>query len=81
LTASRLGYDDIRERTRGVGNGLHFILALDLITGEATSVDQALQGVGRFAAIERHPIVRVTSQNRRRSAQCRTIQLFEHDWR
>ena len=42
----------IGEQAQRIGNGLHFILALGLMAGDAAGVDQALQGVGRFAAIE-----------------------------
>ena len=46
------GHDDVGEQAQGIRDGLHFILALGLIAGDAAGVDQALQGVGRFAAIE-----------------------------
>jgi len=45
-------HDDIGEQAQRVGDGLHFILALGLIIGDAADIDQALQGVGCFAAIE-----------------------------
>ena len=45
-------HHDIGEQAQGIGDGLHFILTLGLMAGDAAGVDQALQGVGRFAAIE-----------------------------
>ena len=45
-------HDDVGEQAQGVGDGLHLILALGLIVGDAAGVDQALQRIGGFAAIE-----------------------------
>src|ERR1019366_1971203 len=45
-------HDYVGEQVQRVGDGLHFVLALGLIIGDAAGVDQALQGVGGFAAIE-----------------------------
>jgi len=46
------GHHDIGEQAQRVGDDLHFILALGLIAGNAAGVDQTLQRIGRFAAIE-----------------------------
>jgi hypothetical protein len=36
------GHDDIGEETQGIGNRLHLLGLLGLMTGDATGVDRAL---------------------------------------
>jgi hypothetical protein len=47
-------HDDIGEQAQGIGDGLHFLVALGLIAGNATRVDRALQGIDRLASVQ-HP--------------------------
>jgi hypothetical protein len=47
-------HDDIGEQAQGIGDGLHFLVALGLIAGNATRVDRALQGIDRLTSVQ-HP--------------------------
>ena len=45
-------HDDIGEQAQRIGDRLHFVLALGLIVGDATGINEPLQRIGRLAPIE-----------------------------